>query len=260
MRRLLALTLLSCAAISALWASSPILVGHRGSGYGLENSEESFRFGANTGYRYLETDVKFTADSVLVCTHDNDTKRLGGTKELAASTFDELRSEPLIQKRRGLTYAGHLASMPEYLEICKETGAYPLIELKWTEGINPKDTSRIPMLIKQIDEAGMLDKCIILTSMKSCLEYIRSNWPDVKLQFLTGQYWANHFDWCAEWGIDVDIQAGYFDKATVDKFHDKGLQVNVWTVNTLGDYIKYTRMGCDFITTDRLDPDDLPQL
>lgn len=248
----------------ALFCSSaiaqPILVGHRGSGYGLENSEESFKRGIELGYKYLETDVKFCKGDILVCTHDDDTKRLGGTKDIKTSTLDELQSETLSQTRSGVKYTGRICSMKEYLQICKDGGVGPLIELKWTDGINSNDCSKIPLLIEQIEEVGMRDKCIILTSMKPCLEYIRTNYPDIPLQFLTGQYWANHFDWCVQWGIDVDIQSGYFDKSTVQKFHDKGLKVNMWTTNDAAGYKTYGNMGCDYITTDRLDASSLPEL
>ncbi|MDE5628961.1 MAG: hypothetical protein K2I69_05310 [Muribaculaceae bacterium] len=247
--------------LASLGASAqPILVGHRGSLYGLENSEESFRNGIKLGYQYLETDVKFTKDNILVCSHDDDTKRLGGTKTLATSTLEELQSETLTQTRSGVQYTGRICSMKEYLEICKDGGVKPLIELKWTDGINSNDCSKIPLLIQQIEETGMRDKCMILTSMKPCLEYIRKNYPDIPLQFLTGQYWATHFDWCVEHNIDVDIQVGYFDKTTVQKYHDKGLKVNMWTTNDEAGYKTYGNMGCDYITTDYLDGHNLPEL
>ena len=214
-----------------LIAAKPLFVGHRGSGYGVENTAQSFRTGIDLGYDLLETDVKFAKGNVLVCTHDDSTKRLGGTKSIASSTVDELKSEKLRQRRAGTD---------------------------WTEGINSKDTSKIPLLIAEIDSADMRDRCIILTSMKPCLEYIRTNYPDIELQFLTAQYWANHFDWCVKWKIDADIMGGCFDKETVDKFHANGLKVNMWVTNKPVDYMKYASWGCDFITTDRLDPASLP--
>ncbi|MBO4380497.1 MAG: hypothetical protein J5784_05805, partial [Muribaculaceae bacterium] len=85
-------------------------------------------------------------------------------------------------------------------------------------------------------------------------------YPDITLQFLTGQYWANHFDWCAQWGIDADIEGGYFDKSNVKKYHDAGLKVGVWTVDTQSGYKTYGNYGCDFITTNSLDPATLPEL
>ena len=96
--------------------------------------------------------------------------------------------------------------------------------------------------------------------MKPCLEYIRTHYPDITLQFLTNSNWANHFDWCVKWRMDVDIEAGGFSKSTVEKFHEAGLKVNVWTANTNDTYKNYGNMGCDFITTDYLDTASLPEL
>ena len=257
-------TLLVCIATSlAALADRPILVGHRGSLYGVENSVESFTNGAKMGYDYLETDFKVTKDKQFVCSHDDDISRLssdGSSASIANSTLEELQSHPFRQTRSGVTYEGRLCSGQEYLDVCKEYGVRPLIELKWATGINSNDCSNIPLLIKFIEDNGFRDKCIILTSMKPCLEYIRTNYPDIELQFLTGQYWANHFDWCVDWEIDADIEAGYFDKSTVTKYHDKGLKVNMWTTNTNDGYKQYGNWGCDFITTDYLDPKSLPEL
>lgn len=255
------LTLAVAMALAVLSVSAkPIFVGHRGSLYGLENSVESFTNGAKMGYQYLETDFKVTKDLQFVCTHDDDLTRLGGTLSIASSTLEQLQAEPLSQTRSGVTYTGRLCSAKEYLDVCRQYNVLPLIELKWATGINSNDCSNIPLLIKFIEEQGFRNKCIILTSMKPCLEYIRKNYPDITLQFLTGQYWANHFDWCVAQGIDVDIQAGYFDKATVEKFHEAGLKVNMWTLNSDADYVKYGNWGCDFVTTDYLDPKTVSEL
>ena len=260
MRKLITLALAVIATVPLLNAQRPILVGHRGSDIGLENSVQSFRTGGERGYEYIETDFKVTKDKQFVCSHDDDLTRLGGTRTIATSTLEELQAEPLKQTRSGVQYTGRLCSAQEYLDVCKETGALPLIELKWATGINSNDCSNIPLLIKFIEDNGFRDKCIILTSMRPCLEYIRTNYPDIKLQFLTGEYWANWYDWCVQWNLDVDIQSGYFDEACVKKFHDAGLKVNVWTANTSATYKKYAEMPCDFITTDSLDPNDLPEI
>lgn len=241
-------------------ARTPIFVGHRGSLFGVENSVESFENGAKAGYDYLETDFRVTRDGKLVCSHDETTARLGNVDLIVAeSTLDELKAVPLRQTRGGVEYSGTICSGQEYIDICKKFGVRPLIELKWSTGINSKDCSNIPMLIQFLDDNCVRDSCIILTSMKPCLEYIRANYPDINLQFLTGQYWPNHFDWCVEQGIDVDIQKGHFDAETVKKFHDKGLKVNMWTTNLPDEYDMFTAWGCDFITTDSLPKrSDLP--
>ena len=233
----------------------PILVGHRGSLYGLENSAESYTNGAKMGFDFLETDFRVTADTLFVCSHDETTERLGGNLTIAESTLAALQAEPLHQTRAGVEYSGRLCSGQEYIDICKKYGARPLIELKWSTGINSKDCSNIPRLIEFLDKNGVRDQVIILTSMKPCLEYIRENYPDIELQFLTGQYWPNHFDWCVDKRMDVDIQRTHFDAEAVKKFHDNGLKVNVWTVNNDEDYKAHKDMGVDMVTTDKYLPE-----
>lgn len=258
MKQLLALLLAVATAIATM--AQPLLVGHRGSYWGVENTAEAFINGAKKGYHYLECDVKVAGDGTHVLTHDDSTTRLGGSLTIASSTLEQLKAETYTQTRGGVTYTGTICTLAEYLAICKEYNVLPVIELKWATGINTNDCSGIPALIKVIEDGGFRNSCIILTSMKACLEYIRTNYPDVKLQFLTGQYWSSHFDWCVSWGIDVDIEAGYFDKSTVTKYHDAGLKVNMWTTNTASGYKTYGNYGCDFITTDYLDPASLPEL
>ena len=248
------------AIVAIMLNAQPLLVGHRGSYWGVENTSEAFINGAKKGYHYLECDVKVAGDGTLVLSHDDTTERLGGSRTIASSTITQLKAETYTQTRGGVTYTGTICTLAEYLDICKEYNVLPVIELKWATGINSNDCSGIPALIKAIEEKGFRNSCVILTSMKPCLEYINEKYPDVTLQFLTGQYWANHFDWCVERGIDVDIQVGYFDKSTVQKYHDAGLKVNIWTANTNANYETYGNYGCDFITTDYLDPANLPEL
>ncbi len=259
---LAALLLLSVLPISALnpgdTIPAPLLVGHRGSSYGVENTEEAFRNGAKLGYQYVETDIKVTADTKFVLCHNDDLSSFGHSLTIASSTLEQLQAVTLTQTRSGVKYTAKLMELGEFLDLCTEIGVLPVIELKWGTGVNSNDQSNMPALVKVIQDKGYYDKAIILTSMKPCLEWLKTNHPTMELQFLTGEYWASHFDWCVEKGIDVDIQASYFDAETVAKYHEKGLKVNMWTTNTAAGYTEYTLMGCDFITTDNLDGNNLP--
>ncbi len=240
---------------------APLLVGHRGSSYGVENTEQAFREGAKLGYQYVETDIKVTKDTKFVLCHNDDLSTFGHSSlTIAGSTLEQLQAVTLTQTRSGVKYTGKLMELGEMLDLCTEIGVLPVIELKWGTGVNSNDQSNMPALVQVIKDKGYYDKAIILTSMKPCLEWLKTNHPTMELQFLTGEYWANHFDWCVEKGIDVDIQASYFDAETVAKYHEKGLKVNMWTTNTAAGYTEYTLMGCDFITTDNLDGNNLPDV
>jgi hypothetical protein len=120
--------------------------------------------------------------------------------------------------------------------------------------------SKFPGLAALIEEKGLTDKAIILTSMRNSLEYVRTNFPALKCQFLCNSNWSTHFDWIVQWNLMPSIEAGCLDKYTVKKFHDKGLDVAVWTVNSLANYNLYGNMGVAMITCDYLMPSEMPEL
>lgn len=235
-------------------AAQPLLVGHRGCNIGVENTAEAFRNGIARGYTMLETDIRVTADSAIVLCHDTDTRRLGGSLEVADATLARLRAERLTQRRGDSTYTATITTLGEYLTICREGGARPVIELKWSTGINSRDCSLIPMLVDSIDAAGMRDRAIILTSMKPCLEYIRANYPDMELQFLGRTGWTDAIGWCDSLRLHPDVAHDFLTPEAVRRCHDAGLKVNCWTVDRAGLADTLTAMGVDFITTNRLEP------
>ena len=238
--------------IPLITSAQPLLVGHRGSYWGVENTTEAFRNGALAGYQYLECDIKVAGDGTIVLTHDDTTERLGGSLTINKSTLEQLKAETYTQTRGGVEYTGSICTLAEFLDICAEYNVRPTIELKWATGINSNDCSGIPALVQLIEKKGFRNKCVILTSMKPCLEYIKTNYPDINLQFLIRTYTPEHLKLCKKWKIDADIHHASITKKVVNKYHKNRLKVNVWTVNNDSLYNNLTKMGCDFITTDYL--------
>ena len=260
MKKLLLATLaLACALSAGAW--KPIFIGHRGSYMGVMNTVEAYNNGVNHyGYQGLECDVRVTADGYYVISHDETTNAVGGNLTVANATLAELQAETYTQTRGGVTYTGHICTVAEYLDICAENNVIPVIELKWTTGINNNDMSNFPGLAALIEEKGLTDKAYILTSMRNSLEYVRTNYPALKCQFLCNSNWSTYFDWIVQWNLMPSIEAGCFDKYTVKRFHDKGLDVAVWTVNSLANYNLYGEMGVAMMTCDYLMPSEMPDL
>ncbi|MBR5030943.1 MAG: hypothetical protein IKX63_07585, partial [Muribaculaceae bacterium] len=258
-RLLLAILTVTCTISAVAW--KPIFIGHRGSYMGVMNTVEAYNNGVNHyGYQGLECDVRVTADGYYVISHDETTNAVGGNLTVANATLAELQAETYTQTRGGVTYTGHICTVAEYLDICAENNVTPVIELKWTTGINNNDMSKFPGLAALIEEKGLTDKAYILTSMRNSLEYVRTNYPALKCQFLCNSNWSTYFDWIVQWGLMPSIEAGCFDIYTVKKFHDKGLDVAVWTVNSLANYNLYGNMGVAMMTCDYLMPSEMPEL
>ena len=258
-RQLLLVLAVACVAVA--WAWKPTFIGHRGGYTGVMNTVEAYTNGVEKyGYQGLECDVRVTLDGYYVISHDETTNSLGGNLTVANATLEQLQAETYTQTRGGVTYTGKICTVAEYLDICKEKDVIPVIELKWTTGINNNNMSKFPGLAALIEEKGLTDKAYILTSMRSSLEYVRRNYPALKCQFLCNSNWETYFDWIVEWGLMPSIEAGCFDKYTVKRFHDKGLDVAVWTVNSLANYRLYGEMGVKMMTCDYLMPSQMPDL
>lgn len=242
--------------------AQPYLVGHRGSYWGVENTEEAFINGAKKGYHCLETDIKVTMDGKFVCCHDDNLENFGHNTTINLHSLTYLQSLTLSQTRGGVKYTGKLTTLERYLDICKEYGVIPVIEFKWADGINSNDQSNIPALMKIVEAKGFRNNCYIFTSMKNCLTYVKKNYPDVEIMLLV---YSSSFDsslsWCKTNNCHIGPGVGSeITKAGVQNYHDAGLLVNAWSINSTSSYKTYGNYGCDFITTDYLDPATLPTL
>ena len=260
MKKTLLLLCLVCTLTQA-YAWKPLFAGHRGSYRGVENTEEAMMNGINHyGYTGLEIDVKTTSDGVCVCWHDDDLSRVGHNVTIASTKWEDLKDLTLTQTRGGVTYTGKLLSVDRYLEICKEHNIFPIIELKWASGINNNDMSWFPKLYALIQKHDMVDKAYILTSMQKSLEYVRTNYPALKCQFLCYEVTEARYEWCKQWGINPSVQTGGLSKYMARKCHDAGMKVACWTVNSEASYLQHGELGCTTMTCDYLVPGDMPEL
>ena len=260
MRRVFALLMVLVLAVDA-WAWKPLFVGHRGCNIGVENTAEAFRNGVDIyGYDGLECDVRVTKDGFYVISHDETTNRLGGNLTVANATLAELRAEEYHQTRNGVTYTGRICTVAEYLAICVEKGVFPVMELKWTTGINNNDMSNFEGLAHLIIDQGLTDKVIFLTSMKKSQEYIAEHFPQFTRQWLCNANWEGSEEWCQQYGLHPSISIGNFDEATVKTFHRMGLNVAMWTVDSKTNYLKYGNMGVYMMTCNSLKPSEMPEL
>lgn len=234
-------------------AKEPLLVGHRGCAIGVENTAAAFRLGVDY-YHYvgLECDVRVTKDGQYVISHDETTERVGGKLTVADATLAELRAEVYHQMRRGAEYTGRICTVSEFLDICNEKCIFPIIELKWSTGINNNDMSSFPGLAALIEEKGLTSQAIILTSMKQSLEYIRTHYPALRCQWLCNANWKGNESWCQQWKVGPSISAGNFDAETVRSFNAMGLPVVCWTVDSKDTYRQVVQMGVDMVTTNSL--------
>ena len=254
--------------VGTLGMQAQLIVGHRGSQWGVENTRAAFINGANAGAWGLECDIRVTADGSFVISHDDSYKRLGGPEtKIANMTTETVLTTRLTSKRHGITYAATPCTLGEFLDICKEYNVVPVVEVKVCTNIHSNTKAEnepvfdgIPVLINLIDQKGLADKVVIISFMPGVVDFIHRHYPDITVQVLAGDQdgpiegWV---DWCIEHKMDLDVVHTFITKEAVDRMHQAGLKVNVWTVDKVEDFNRVKEMGVDFITTNARFPKEL---
>ena len=254
--------------MGTLSMQAQLIVGHRGSQWGVENTRAAFINGAEAGAWALECDIRVTADGTFVISHDDSYKRLGGpATKIAKMTTQEVLNTRLTSKRHGITYAANPCTLGEFLDICIEHNVVPVVEVKVCTSIHSNTKAEnepvfdgIPALINLIDQKGLTDKVVIISFMPGVVDFIHRHYPDVTVQVLAGDEdgtideWVN---WCIEYNMDLDVVHTLVTKEAVDRMHAAGLKVNVWTVDRVEDFERVKAAGVDFITTNARFPKQL---
>ena len=254
--------------LGTLNIQAQLIVGHRGSQWGVENTRAAFINGAEAGAWGLECDIRVTADGTFVVSHDDSYKRLGGPEtKIAEMTTADVLSTRLTSKRHGITYAGNPCTLGEFLDICNQYNMVPVVEVKVCTNIHSNTKAEnepvfdgIPALINLIDKKGCSDRVVIISFMPGVVDFIHRHYPDITVQVLAGDEdgtideWV---DWCIEHKMDLDCVHSIVTKAAVDRMHAAGLKVNVWTVDRVEDFNRVKAAGVDFITTNARFPKDL---
>ena len=103
-----------------------------------ENSLEAIRLAKRAGFKAIETDVRLTADSVLVAMHDHtlrrtclnlDGSRVDKTFEVKDFTMAQLKSQFVLRSPKE-EMRSQIPTLEEYLKVCKEEGLLVFIEPK----------------------------------------------------------------------------------------------------------------------------------
>jgi glycerophosphoryl diester phosphodiesterase len=219
-------------------------VGHRGArAYEPENTLRSFKKALEMGVDAVEFDVRKTRDNHLVVIHDADVKRTTNGKGLVADlTLKEIKE---LSTEKG----EKIPTLEEALEFL-DGKVKILIELK-EQGVEEKTLAAI--------HDRHVEKNVILTSfLEDALAKVRALDREIE----TGLIYAKHPH---PEKSALELKANYLvalyrftHTANVEKAHNNGLKVIVWTINTAEEAAEYAKKGVDGIATDK--PDILKNL
>jgi glycerophosphoryl diester phosphodiesterase len=193
---------------------------------------------------YIEIDVRVTRDGELVLLHDSNLKRTTGLDkyiwELDYSQVALLDAGSWVDESYRET---RIPTLEEVLELCKGK-AILNVELKYMneeEGLEEKAVE----LIKKHD---MEWQCVISSSSLTCLERVKELDPDLQTGYILYQL---HNGLSTNETIDFfSMKSSLVTKSVVQKIHQDGKKLYVWTVNSKNELERLKRLGVDNIITD----------
>ena len=147
------------------------LVSHRG--YNVtapENTMSAFQKSYEYGYKYIETDVTFTADGVPVLLHDDTVDRTSnGNGKINSLTYEDVRKLD-FGSWKNQEYTGEkIPSFDEFMEFCSTHDIHPYVELKSNITQN-----RVYSLMAIVDKYNMRDKTSWVSFSINYLRYMKN--------------------------------------------------------------------------------------
>ena len=223
------------------------MIAHRGvSGVECENTAAAFIAAGNRSYYGIETDVHVTADGVFVIIHDDTTGRVCDVNlPVDKGRWSELSSLVLHDadgvSRRDL----HLPVLEDYLQICRHYGKMAVLELK--NAFAKEDIARI------LEVCGT-EGIIYITFDTNNLIYLRELSDTAVGQLLTFDSVSDaQIAFMQKYRMDLDAKYLWATKENIDKMHELGIKVNVWTVDDPAVAEQLAEWGIDYITSNILE-------
>lgn len=224
------------------------MVAHMGAkGLETENTIAAYIASGNRSFWGIETDVHVTKDKKIIATHDDNAKRVSGVDiVIEESNFETLRAIPLYDMETGKTRVDlHMPNLAEYIGICKKYGKIAVLELK-----NRMADEDVYAIYDEIAELGYIEETVFISFSIENLHAIRHKNPEQTVQFLIGgKVPEDLIDTLSKYKYDLDIYSKAITQELLDKCHDIGAKVNVWTVDNTEEADKLVKMGIDFITS-----------
>ena len=206
-----------------------VMIGHRGySSKYPENTELSFIQAAEHGSRGVETDVRITKDGMFVLSHDGEAEFEDGTTlAIADATYAELTEKCL--KNTKTDDKVKICTLRRYLEVCKDYAMVCFIELK---GVFSED--KIEEAYRLFEEVYDVEKCVMqsfeIENLIGAQEMCKRVFPTKNVRFmLTWSKDRGDYSRCFDYGFDIDANVCSVSPGLVKDFHERGLEVAVWT-------------------------------
>lgn len=218
----------------------PWVIGHRGSGYCIENTYEAVANAAQHQADYAEIDIQLSQDGIPIVYHDTTLSRLSDSSQkvsdLKAAQFENILLEDHQQQAYPLTLEHLIQKMKnEQLKIGL------LIELKPTDD-NAQEM--VDAVIEVVQKQHFASQTIFMSLHYPSIQYLSQRQPE---------WWVGYCIYGSIgdidetiWDMNIDFLAIEENRAStslIQKATSQMLPVYVWTVDDTKKMTQYLQMG-----------------
>ena len=205
----------------------------------LENTIEAFQSAVSLGYQYLETDLRETSDGKIITFHDPNLKRITGANITISETkFSDIRMRRLPSRETIPTIDELLEEFPD---------SFFNMDLKVNQ-IEEK-------VLKKINSHNALERVCLGPFNSRIIKKINSLEPKILTSMGISQVIMYKFFQKKNLSKLIQIPTHWkgikvITKKFIDRLHNDGLKVHVWTINKEKEMQSLIDLGVDGIMTD----------
>lgn len=210
-----------------------------------ENTLPAFKGAVEIGADCIELDVQQTKDGKIIVMHDSNVKRTCGVNlNIWEADYEDIRYLDAGSWFDETYHGTTIPTLEEVLKYCR--GKIRLnIELKPTGYETDFEKNVLDIIEKYHAERS----CYVSSMKYECLEKVKELNPKIKTIYITSVSMGNFTVMEAADGYSVE--AMMLTQQFVNKAHNAGKEVHVWTVNSEDSMERVLKMGVDAIITDK---------
>ncbi|MBI4655124.1 MAG: hypothetical protein HY746_00100 [Elusimicrobia bacterium] len=249
-----------------------LIISHRGaSGYAPENTLKAFELALSMGAKNFEFDVHLTRDKVLVVHHDYTLKKTAGAgRHCPQSVPRALRAAGADAKISDLNFADlkkfnvarhpprasnlfqHAPGLDEVMEIIGQKSELINFEIKNDGNVYPGIEKAV---IRFIKSQNVFKKSVVSSFDRPTMKRMRTLDADIRLGFLRHKLLPSIIAESIKQAKLINCESFHINArlvlpCVVEKIHNSGLQVYVYTVNTKKEAVQMLDIGVDGIFSD----------
>lgn len=221
------------------------ITAHRGSSRSApENTMAAIEAAVEEMADFAEVDVQETLDGVLVLCHDRTLKRIAGlNRKITEMTFQQLQEIDAGSFFSDAFSGERIPALETVMEYAK--GRINLnLELK-----NIGSSTSLPeKTAAMIQEWEMEEQCVVSSTSLDYLKRVKAADPDIRTGYIVAAAYGSYYlEDCLDF---ISVRSSFVSRAMVERVHEAGKAVHVWTVNSAAEMEEMKAAGVDNLITD----------